>query len=259
MSHINAVYKFALVTVLLMIASAACKKKVASIAPPPAIRSAEDASSITGPTAPPTVQIGAEPSVVERGASFTLSWDSTGAESLIIDHGVGTVSTSGSSQITPEQSTTYTATATNPAGSTSASARVTVTAPPTTPPPTDTDRMSIEDIIRQGLIKAVFFDFDQYSLTSEARETLVQNTSQMRRYPEVTFILEGHCDERGTSEYNIALGDRRARAVMSYLVSLGMSESRLETISYGKERPFAEGHDEASWALNRRVQFALRR
>ncbi|MBI3940271.1 MAG: peptidoglycan-associated lipoprotein Pal [Acidobacteria bacterium] len=119
--------------------------------------------------------------------------------------------------------------------------------------------MAIEDMMRRGLIRDVFFDFDQYSLSQEGREILQQNVTYLRQYPNASFVLEGHCDERGTSEYNLALGDRRVQAAKGYLVSLGISASRLETISYGEERPFAEGHDETAWALNRRVHFGLKR
>ncbi len=98
----------------------------------------------------------------------------------------------------------------------------------------------------------VFFDFDKYNLSPEARRTLERQAAWMQRYPSVTIAIEGHCDERGTREYNLALGERRANAAKAYLVALGVDANRLSTISYGKERPEALGSNEAAWAQNRR-------
>jgi len=98
----------------------------------------------------------------------------------------------------------------------------------------------------------VFFNFDQSNLTQEARATLDRQASWLRKYPSVAVTIEGHCDERGTREYNLALGERRAMAVKNYLVATGVSEDRLTTVSYGKERPAVLGSNEAAWAQNRR-------
>ncbi|WP_340149275.1 peptidoglycan-associated lipoprotein Pal [uncultured Sneathiella sp.] len=98
----------------------------------------------------------------------------------------------------------------------------------------------------------VFFGFDEYSLSNEAQATLQRQAAWLKANPTVTLLVEGNCDERGTREYNLALGERRATAVKNYLVTLGISPDRLSTISYGKERPVALGHNEAAWAQNRR-------
>lgn len=98
----------------------------------------------------------------------------------------------------------------------------------------------------------VFFGFDQYNLTAEARSTIQRQATWLKANPSVTVAIEGHADERGTREYNLALGDRRATAVKNYLVTLGVSSSRVDTISYGKERPVALGHNEEAWSQNRR-------
>lgn len=98
----------------------------------------------------------------------------------------------------------------------------------------------------------IFFDFDKSELKPQARETLRRQAEWLRNNPEVDVMIEGHCDERGTREYNLALGERRAVAVRNYLVALGISSDRLNTISYGKERPVAFGHNEDAWAKNRR-------
>ncbi len=98
----------------------------------------------------------------------------------------------------------------------------------------------------------VFFGFDQYNLTAEARSTAQRQAEWLKANPSVTVAIEGHADERGTREYNLALGDRRATALKNYLVTLGVSSSRVETISYGKERPVALGHNDEAWSQNRR-------
>jgi peptidoglycan-associated lipoprotein len=98
----------------------------------------------------------------------------------------------------------------------------------------------------------VFFDYDKFSLKADARATLEKQAAWLKKYPAVTLSVEGHCDERGTREYNLALGERRANAARDYLVSLGVSKDRVKTISYGKERPVAMGSNEAAWAQNRR-------
>ncbi len=103
----------------------------------------------------------------------------------------------------------------------------------------------------------VFFDFDAYNLTSEAKGTLEANAREMKRVNDAAVTIEGHCDERGTKAYNLALGDKRANAAKDYLVSLGVMSSRITTISYGKERPFDSGHDESAWAKNRRGHFVI--
>ena len=98
----------------------------------------------------------------------------------------------------------------------------------------------------------VFFDFDKYDLKPGARDTLREQANWLKQFPSVTVTIEGHCDERGTREYNLALGERRAASVKDYLAGLGISTSRIATISYGKERPEAEGHIESAWSQNRR-------
>jgi peptidoglycan-associated lipoprotein len=120
--------------------------------------------------------------------------------------------------------------------------------------PVETPTESTADVSPISL-SDVFFDFDQYNLTAEAKSTLEANAREMKRVGDANVTIEGHCDERGTKAYNLALGDKRAGAAKDYLVSLGVTASRITTISYGKERPFDEGHDEAAWAKNRRGHF----
>lgn len=115
------------------------------------------------------------------------------------------------------------------------------------------------DVIKGDMgLRPVFFDFDKYDVTAQGRETLNANGRILKDNPAMRLTIEGHCDERGTTQYNLALGEKRARAAMNYLVSLGIDAGRLDIVSYGKERPFAMGHDESAWAQNRRAHFVPR-
>lgn len=104
----------------------------------------------------------------------------------------------------------------------------------------------------------VLFDFDKSELREDGRRTCEAVADYLTKHPQAKILIEGHCDERGTAEYNLALGERRATAVMNYLVSLGVPRAALSTISFGEERPLDPGHDEAAWAKNRRAHFVLR-
>ena len=109
----------------------------------------------------------------------------------------------------------------------------------------------------KGYLKDVFYEFDKADIREDQRNFLSANAEWLRKYGTVRLLIEGHCDERGTSQYNLALGDKRANAAKDYLVSLGIDGSRIETRSLGKERPFDAGHDESAWAKNRRAHFVV--
>ncbi|MDH5414735.1 MAG: peptidoglycan-associated lipoprotein Pal [Flavobacteriaceae bacterium] len=108
-----------------------------------------------------------------------------------------------------------------------------------------------------GPLQTIFFDFDSSRLTSSAKTTLEQNSMWLKGASSVDIQIEGHCDERGGQQYNLALGERRAKAVKGYLEALGVSTSRISVISYGKEKPIAFGHDESAWSKNRRANFVI--
>jgi peptidoglycan-associated lipoprotein len=116
---------------------------------------------------------------------------------------------------------------------------------------------SLDDLNRSSPLKAVFYELDSSELSAEGQRILDQNAALLKRYPNWTVTVEGHCDERGTAEYNLALGERRAIIARAYLVSLGIPADRLRTVSYGKEFPFDPGHDEAAFAKNRRAHFVI--
>ena len=109
----------------------------------------------------------------------------------------------------------------------------------------------------RGYLDDAFFDTDSYTLEETARGHLAANATWLNQYPSVEILVEGHCDERNTREYNLALGERRANSVRDYLVFLGIAPERIRTISYGEERPFADGHNEAAWSQNRRAHFLI--
>ena len=123
--------------------------------------------------------------------------------------------------------------------------------------PDDIYTRSLEDITAQSPLDDIQFDFDSAALTDQARAILGRHAEWLGGYSDVTLLIEGHCDERGTVEYNLALGERRANAAYSYLMSLGIVATRLKTISYGKEFPFDPNHTEEAWGRNRRAHFEL--
>jgi peptidoglycan-associated lipoprotein len=107
-------------------------------------------------------------------------------------------------------------------------------------------------------LRTIYFEFDAYSLQSDARNRLEQNAQYMREHPQARIEVQGNCDERGSTEYNLALGQRRAEAARRYLVNLGIDAGRIDTISFGEENPAVRGHSETAWAKNRRDDFVLR-
>jgi peptidoglycan-associated lipoprotein len=205
------------------------------------------------PAARPTVTLQASPTSVNKGDSATLSWNSTDATQLSIAPEVGDVTAQGSTKVTPSDSTTYTITATGPGGSASATASVTVNAPPPPPPPPPPGPTDDELFLRE--VRDAYFDYDKADIRPDTRAALSKTADFLKNYPRFKVTVEGHCDERGSTEYNLALGVRRANAVKEYIVSLGVSADRLSTVSFGKEKPFCMESKESCWQQNRRGHF----
>jgi peptidoglycan-associated lipoprotein len=219
--------------------------------------------AVTPRPASPTIRISADQDAIVRGQSTTLRWSSNNADRVTISE-LGTVPSSGSRVVSPSQSTTYNATAIGPGGTDSASARVTVTEetpteptrPRTNPPPNPT----IAALFNQW-VQAVYFDYDKSDLLPQSQEKLRRAAQWLTEAPNrsIVFRIEGNCDPRGTEEYNIGLGERRAQAAKEFLGSLGVEASRIQTVSYGKERASgtSEGSPDArpSWAHDRRDDF----
>jgi len=216
----------------------ACKKKAAPPPPPP-----------PPPPPAPTASISVDPNSIQKGQSATLSWQTTGATDVSID-GIGAVQPSGSQQVSPADSTTYHLTAKGAGGTQDATARITVTQPPPTQaeaPPSLTD----EALFAQS-VKDVYFDYDKADIRGDQQSSVQSDMLFLNQHPSINFTIEGHCDERGSTEYNLALGDQRATAVKNALTTAGISAGRIKTISYGKEKPFCSESNEACWQQNRR-------
>jgi peptidoglycan-associated lipoprotein len=208
----------------------------------------------------PIVSIRVSPDVIERGRSSSVQWSSSNAESVEVS-GLGRVEGSGSREVSPQASTTYTAIARGPGGEATASARLTVNEPPPPPPPPRRDPpppppRNVEAEFAENVL-TIYFEFDSADLDDTAQTRLRQAADWLTRSENrtVIFMIEGNCDERGTEEYNLALGDRRANAARDFLVGLGVSVERVRTVSYGESRPVESGHDESAWSKNRRDDF----
>jgi len=222
-----------------------CKKKPIANTPPPP-------PPVEQPKPQPSVTLSANPSSINRGESSTLSWTSTNATQLSIAPGVGTVNAEGSTTVTPSDSTTYTITANGPGGTANATASVTVNVPP--PPVQKAPEPDLNELFMRE-VRDAYFDFNKADIRPDAREAITKTADFLRNYPQIRVTIEGHCDERGSTEYNLVLGDRRASAVKQYLVSLGISADRISTVSFGKEKPFCTEHNETCWQQNRRGHF----
>lgn len=116
---------------------------------------------------------------------------------------------------------------------------------------------SLDDLNRDSPLRPLFFELDSSDVSGDGQKVLDANAAVLKKYPAMTITIEGHCDERGTAEYNLALGERRALAAKNYLVSLGIAADKIKTVSYGKEFPFDPGHDDAAWKNNRRAHFVI--
>jgi peptidoglycan-associated lipoprotein len=198
------------------------------------------------------VTLQASPASINKGDSSTLSWNSTDATQLTIAPEVGAVTAQGSTKVTPSDSTTYTITANGPGGSATATAAVSVAAPPPPPPP---PAGPTDDELFLREVRDAYFDYDKADIRPDARAALSKTADFLKSNPRFKVIIEGHCDERGSTEYNLGLGDRRASAVKQYIVSLGVSADRVSTVSFGKEKPFCMESAEACWQQNRRGHF----
>jgi peptidoglycan-associated lipoprotein len=226
-----------------------CGKKTHTISP------AETAPAASGTGLAPTAQLTATPTLVSAGDPVQLSWHTTDATSVSID-GIGDVPSSGVKTVTPSVSTTYHLTARGDGGSTDASARVTVNAAPAVQVPTSA--MSAEEEFKSN-VQDIFFDYDTYDVRGDAEATLSRDASYLASHPDAKVVIGGYCDERGSSEYNLALGQNRADAAKSALVKAGIAANRIRVISYGKEKPFCSESTESCWQLNRRAGFTPER
>jgi peptidoglycan-associated lipoprotein len=199
----------------------------------------------------PTASISADRTSINKGDSVKLSWTTTDAPNVSIAPEVGAVTAQGTTTVTPGDTTTYTITASNTAGNANASVTVSVAAPAA---PAEAPSLS-EDELFMKEVRDAYFDYDSAEIRPDARQALAKTADFLKSHTQYRVNIEGHCDERGSTEYNLALGVRRANAVRAYLVSLGISGDRLNPVSFGKEKPFCMQATEECYAQNRRGHF----
>ncbi len=238
---------------------AACGKKTGPVRPPTAPGPAPTAPG-TPPTAPPPeLEARVEPESIPSGESATLVWDARNADIVVIDRGIGEVDKSGRLKVFATQTSSYRIVAVGPGGNTEKTVTLTVAKQP--PPTLAEEELAGKTVAEQFayFVKPVFFQYDSSELKDEAKLTLDGNIRWLvqSEIKGLGVILEGHTDERGAAEYNLALGDKRAQVVRAYMVAHGVDPSRLITVSLGEENPFDPRPTEDAYALNRRVHFVL--
>lgn len=248
----------------LLIAAAGCHKKAAPAPPPPPPPAP---TTGTAPAPPPPKPQAArinsftvEPQTIQRGQPATLSWSVANATDISIDQGIGTVAANGTRQVFPANTTTYSLTARSAGGMDmrSVTVNVTVPAPPPPPPPPAPVISGAEMLSRDA--QDAYFDYDKSDVRDDARQALTRDADLLKQIfaadPSFMVVIEGHCDERGSAEYNLGLGDRRATSAKDFLVGLGLPESKIRVISYGKERPVCTEASEDCYQRNRRAHLA---
>ena len=240
--------KLLLILVVVLIAGA-CQKRT-----PAAIPSATTGAAPPPPSAP-FCTLTVEPASVDSGQSVTVSWESHDATDVDLEPGGGKQQALGSTSVTPQESTTYTLAVSGPGGKGSCSARVTVMLPP----PSARPSVKEENITgtAESSFKDAYFDLDKADIRPDAQQALTADAEFLKAHPQMKIIVEGYCDQRGSEEYNLGLGDRRATNAKTFLVNSGVASERMNTISFGKNRPFCTEATEDCWQQNRRAHLAV--
>jgi len=235
------------------IAVTGCHKKTL---PPPSSAMAPDT---TMPA--PTAQISADPLAIDIGQSVVLNWRTTNATSVSID-GIGQVAINGTQTVSPANSTNFHLVAKGDGGVTEANVRVTVRVPEAPLAPVGNNEengpMGSEAAFHQN-VQDIFFDYDSSDIRADAKNSISTAASYITAHPGLKLLIGGYCDDRGSAEYNIALGEDRANAAKNALVQAGVAPNRIRVVSYGKERQFCTEENDACWQQNRRAQFSLDR
>ncbi len=231
-----------------LLAVTGCHKK--TMAPTPTT-----APTTTG--APPTATITADPLSIDQGQSVVLNWRTNGATSASID-GIGDVPVNGTQTVSPASSTNFHLVAKGDGGTTDASVRVTVRVPQMPTAPSGEGDMG-SDAIFHSHVQDLFFDYDSYDLRADAQTSISSAAAYLNANPNIKVLIGGYCDDRGSAEFNITLGENRANAAKQALVAAGVSASRIRVVSYGKERQFCSEETESCWQQNRRDQFSIDR
>jgi peptidoglycan-associated lipoprotein len=247
-------FKLRAVTCLVLVAAAVgfvgCKNKTTT--------PMNNTAPYGGPS--PTAQLTATPTSITAGDQVVLSWKTTDATSVSID-GIGAVPSSGVKTVTPTESTSYHLVARGDGGSADATARVTVAAPPGATAITNdmkTTDLTEEEAFKKS-VQDIFFDYDSYDVRETDQASLSASAAYLAQHPNLKVLIGGYCDERGSDEYNLTLGQSRAESVKKALVAAGVAGDRLRVVSYGKEKPFCTESTEECWQQNRRAGFSLDR
>lgn len=212
------------------------------------------AQPVTPPPPAPTATLSAIPDTIQQGQSTVLKWQTTNATDITIE-GLGLAPSSGSRSVTPPASRTYTLIAKGTGGTSEASTRITVNPAVirgASPQPSDGDLFAKN-------INDVFFDFDDSKIRSNQVVLTEKDATFLTQHSSISVLIEGHCDDRGSEIYNLALGENRANSVREALIKQGVDPSRIKTVSYGKEKPFCDLENEQCWQQNRRDHFVLQR
>lgn len=245
----------AAVTALALAAAlSGCHKKQSGINP-----------NTLGPTAAateaaPTATITAEPAAIDLGQTVVLNWRTQNATAVSID-GIGSVAVNGTQTVSPSSSTNFHLVAKNDGGTTDANVRVTVRVPvaPSAPAGAESAGEMGSDAAFHAAVPDAFFDYDSYELRPDAQSAAEKAAAYLAAHPAIKVVIGGYCDDRGSAEYNLALGENRANAARQALVAAGVAPTRLRVVSYGKEKQFCSEQDESCYQQNRRAQFSLDR
>jgi peptidoglycan-associated lipoprotein len=232
-----------------LLAATGCHKKANTLPPPSALPPSSSAPA-------PTATITADPQAIDQGQSVVLNWRTTNATSVSID-GIGDVAVNGTQTVSPASSTNFHLVAKGDGGTTEANVRVTVRVPtvPTTTEPENTSG----DAAFHAAVKDLFFDYDSYDIRPADESSVTAASAYLNAHQDIKVLIAGYCDDRGSAEYNITLGENRANAAKQALVAAGVNTSRIRVVSYGKERQFCTEENEACWQQNRRAQFNVDR
>jgi peptidoglycan-associated lipoprotein len=214
--------------------------------------------------AAPTATLAADPLAINLGQSVVLNWRTTDATTVSID-GIGKVSPNGTQTVAPSTSTNFHLVATGDGGTVDANVRVTVRVPAAPVAPVDvspttqaTSDMGSEEAFHAN-VADVYFDYDSEALRPDGQTAATKAAAYLVSHPEIRIVIGGYCDDRGSAEYNLALGENRANAAKTAIVNAGVAASRIRVVSYGKEKQFCTDETEACWQQNRRAQFSLDR
>jgi peptidoglycan-associated lipoprotein len=236
-----------------LLAVTGCSKKANTLPPPSALPPAASAPA-------PTANITADPQAIDQGQSVVLNWRTTNATSVSID-GIGDVAVNGTQTVSPASSTNFHLVAKGDGGTTEANVRVTVRVAtvPGAGTETTTDTSASADAAFHAAVKDIFYDYDSYDIRPSDESSVTAAAAYLNAHQDIKVLIAGYCDDRGSAEYNITLGENRANAAKQALTAAGVKTERIRVVSYGKERQFCTEENEACWQQNRRAQFNVDR